>query len=67
MLLLINDRLSPTLSPGPAVQLYLMDLCTYDSFMVVKVADVKLGNVDEANLLSLLDFAVHVLAARVRW
>ena len=51
--------------PGPAVQLYLMDLCTYDSLMIVKVANLSLYHNNQADLASFLDVAVHMLAARV--
>lgn len=51
---------------GPAVQLYLMDLCTYDSLMIVKVANLSLYHNNQADLASFLDVAVHMLAARVR-
>ena len=51
---------------GPAVQLYLMDLCTYDSLMIVKVADLSLYRNKQADLASFLDVAVQMLAIRVR-
>jgi hypothetical protein len=54
------------LCKGPAVQLYLMDLCTYDSLMVVKVADLSLYHNKQADLASFLDVAVQMLAARAR-
>jgi hypothetical protein len=52
---------------GPAVQLYLMDLCTYDSIMLVKVADASLSPSGKtADLTCFLDVAEQMLAARVR-
>lgn len=55
-----------TLRAGPAVQLYLMDLCTYDSLMIVKVADLSLYHNKQADLASFLNVAVQMLAAQVR-
>lgn len=43
-----------------------MDLCTYDSLMIVKVADLSLYRNKQADLASFLDVAVQMLAARVR-
>ena len=43
-----------------------MDLCTYDSLMIVKVADLSLYHNKQADLVSFLDVAVQMLAARVR-
>jgi hypothetical protein len=49
------------------VQLYMMDLCTYDSIMIVKVADLSLYyNNATADLASFLEVAVQMLATRVR-
>lgn len=48
------------------MQLYLMDLCTYDSLMIVKVANLSLYHNEQADLASFLDVAVQMLAARVR-
>ena len=43
-----------------------MDLCTYDSLMIVKVANLSLYHNKEADLASFLGVAVQMLAARVR-
>lgn len=43
-----------------------MDLCTYDSLMIVKVVDLSLYRNKQADLASFLDVAVQMLTARVR-
>ena len=40
------------------MQLYLMDLCTYDSLMIVKVAECNLCDGNRADLVSFLDVAM---------
>lgn len=48
------------------MQLYMMDLCTYDSIMLVEVAHLELWNNVTADLATFLKGAVQLLAARVR-
>lgn len=48
------------------MQLYMMDLCTYDSIMIVEVANLSLYKNYTADLASFLDVAVQMLATRVR-
>jgi hypothetical protein len=47
------------------MQLYMMDLCTYDSLMPVLLADISLVDNKKADLASFLFVAFHMLAARV--
>lgn len=52
--------------PGPAFQVYLLDLCTYDSYMLLKVADSSLYHADRPHLAGFLLCAAQILAMRVR-